>query len=241
MNVISLFSGAGGLDIGFEQAGFDIIIAIEADPACCNTLRKNKPQLKVIEKDIAQTTGEEILQAVGLKRSEVDIIIGGPPCQSFSLAGKRMGLNDKRGSMVLEFARLIHEILPKCFLMENVKGMLNWEKGKAIEVILNTLKEPIIYKNKKYIYNTDYSVLNSVDYGAPQKRERLFIVGNRLGKGFIFPKATHGNSIQLDIDSMLPYNTTWDAIGNLPKADQPSETAKRVSKTIKARIVKYGY
>jgi len=241
MKVISLFSGAGGLDIGFEQAGFEIVVAVEADPSCCNTLRKNRPNLKVIEGDVSEITGAEILKTAGLRRSEAALVIGGPPCQSFSLAGKRMGLDDKRGSMILEFSRLVHEILPKAFVMENVKGMLNWENGKAIEAVLSEFKEPAKYKNKKYIYDVSYSLLNAVDYGVPQKRERLFIVGNRIGKNFKFPEPTHVKPGQLNIDSKPSYITTWDAIGVLPKEDEPSETAKRVSQTIKGRIAKHGY
>lgn len=241
MKVISLFSGAGGLDLGFEQAGFEVVVAVEADPSCCDTLRKNKPNLKVIEGDVSKITGNQILKAAGLKRSEAALVIGGPPCQPFSLAGKRMGLDDERGSMILEFSRLVHEILPKAFVMENVKGMLNWEKGKAIEAVLNEFREPAKYRNKKYIYDVSYSVLNAVDFGVPQKRERLFIVGNRLGKEFKFPEATHCSSDLLNLDSRLPYQTSWDAIGNLPDADEPSETAKRVSQTIKGRIAKHGY
>lgn len=241
MKVISLFSGAGGLDIGFEQAGFEIVVAVEADPACCNTLKKNKPSLKVIEGDVSKITGKEILKAAGLKRSEAALVIGGPPCQSFSLAGKRMGLDDERGGMIIEFSRLVHEILPKAFVMENVKGMLNWEGGKAIDAVLNEFKEPAVYRNKKYSYEVAYSVLNAVNYGVPQKRERLFIVGNRLGVDFKFPNPTHGESDLLEAEKRQSFKTTWDAIGCLPKAEEPSDTAKRVSQTIKGRIAKHGY
>jgi len=243
MKVISLFSGAGGFDIGFEQAGFEIVVAVESDPSCCNTLRKNKPHLQVIESDICQVTGAEILKAAGLKKGDAALVIGGPPCQSFSLAGKRMGLNDVRGSMILQFSRLVHEILPKAFVMENVKGMLNWENGKAIEAVLNEFREPAFYKNKKYIYDVTYSVLNAVNFGVPQKRERLFIIGNRLGKKYSFPEPTHGSTLEQNLynKKLLPIQTAWDAIGNLPEAEEPSDTAKRVSQTIKDRITKHGY
>lgn len=242
MKVISLFSGAGGLDIGFEQAGFEIAVAVEQDPSCCNTLRANRPDLKVIEGDISQIKGEEILTAAGLEVGEAALVIGGPPCQSFSLAGKRMGLDDERGSMILEFSRIVHETLPKAFVMENVKGMLNWEKGRAIEAVLNEFIEPVTYEGKEYSYDVSYSVLNAVDYGVAQRRERLFLVGNRLGKQFNFPTPTHGDPGQIDLYSdRLPYVSAWDAIGELPDADEPSETAKRVSQTIKGRIAKHGY
>jgi len=243
--VISLFSGAGGMDIGFKQAGFDIAVAVEQDPSCCNTLRLNSPELEVIEGDVSKITTQDILKAAKLKPLEAALVIGGPPCQSFSLAGKRMGLNDDRGKLILEFSRIVHEALPKAFVMENVKGMLNWEKGRAIEAILNEFKEPIKYEDKEYYYNVSYKVLNSSNYGVPQFRERLFIVGNRIGKKFEFPENTHGNmdDFQPDIFSspLIPYATTWNAIGKLPPADEPSETAKRVSRTIKGRIERHGY
>lgn len=243
--VISLFSGAGGMDIGFRQAGFEIVVAVEQDPSCCNTLRLNCPKLEVIEGDVSLISTTDILKTAKLKPLEAALVIGGPPCQSFSLAGKRMGMNDDRGKLILEFSRIVHEALPKAFVMENVKGMLNWEKGKAIEAVLNEFKEPVKYKGKEYYYEVSYKVLTSSKYGVPQHRERLFIVGNRVGKIFKFPESTHESveKYQPDIFSspLNPYATTWDAIGGLPPADEPSDTAKRVSQTIKGRIEKHGY
>ncbi|WP_075173752.1 DNA cytosine methyltransferase [Neptunomonas phycophila] len=243
--VISLFSGAGGMDIGFKEAGFKIAVAVEQDPSCCDTLRLNSPDLPVIEGDVSQVSTEEILKKAKLKPLEAALVIGGPPCQSFSLAGKRMGMNDDRGKLLLEFSRVVHEALPDAFVMENVKGMLNWEKGKAIEAVLNEFREPVVYEGKEYHYDVSYKVLNSSSYGVPQHRERLFIVGNRLGKTFEFPEPTHGeqNNSEPDLFSspLKPYSTAWDAFGDLPPADEPSETAKRVSQTIKGRIEKHGY
>lgn len=243
--VISLFSGAGGMDIGFRQAGFEIAVAVEQDPSCCNTLRLNCPKLQVIEGDVSAITTPDILKVAKLKPLEAALVIGGPPCQSFSLAGKRMGMDDARGKLILEFSRIVYEALPKVFVMENVKGMLNWENGKAIEAVLNEFKEPVKYNGKEYFYDVSYKVLTSSNYGVPQHRERLFIVGNRIGKTFKFPEPTHESieRYQPDIFSspLVPYATAWDAIGNLPPADEPSDTAKRVSQTIKGRIEKHGY
>ncbi|CAG1022176.1 DNA (cytosine-5)-methyltransferase 1 [Patescibacteria group bacterium] len=246
MKVISLFSGAGGMDIGFEEAGFEIVVAVEQDSACCDTLRVNRPNLKVIEQDISTVKTSYILQEANLKPLEAALVIGGPPCQSFSLAGKRMGLNDKRGMLLLEFVRVVREALPIAFVMENVQGMMNWENGKAIQAVLNEFKEPITYLENQYQYEIGYQVLNAADYGVAQFRERLFIVGNRLNKGFLFPQPTHSSkesSGLLDIfgHQKMSYKTTWDAIGSLPPANEPSDTAKRVSQTIKARIEKHGY
>ena len=242
LKVISLFSGAGGMDIGFRQAGFDIAVAVEQDSSCCNTLRVNNPDLSVIEGDVNKISTDEILRAAKLTPLEAALVIGGPPCQSFSLAGKRMGLDDDRGLLILEFARVVKEALPKAFVMENVKGMLNWEKGKAIDAVLNEFKEHVLFEGKEYYYEVTYKVMNASEYGVPQNRERLFIVGNRIGKTFTFPEKTHGKENN-DIfkSSLKPLVTAWDAFGHLPPADEPSETAKKVSRSIKARIESHGY
>lgn len=244
--VISLFSGAGGLDIGFQNAGFETAVMVEYDPSCCRTLRTNMPNVPVIEGDVNKITTEEILKTGNLKPLEAALVIGGPPCQSFSLAGKRMGLNDPRGKLVLEYIRIVREALPVGFVMENVRGLLNWEKGRALEAILTEASQPIEYNGKIYQYQVKYQVLNSADFGAPQFRERIFIVGNRIDVNFEFPQATHGNvkseeKIDLFGNKLKPYVTVEDAIGKLPPATPPSETALRVSKTIKARIEKHGY
>ena len=243
--IISLFSGAGGMDIGFEMAGFETVVAVEYDKSCCETLKKNRPKISVIQGDISKISTSEILSVGGLKPTEAAVLIGGPPCQSFSLAGKRMGMDDPRGKLVLEFIRIVKESLPKVFVMENVRGMVNWQDGKAIEAILNEISEPIIFEGQEYHYKVDKAILNALEYGVPQSRERVFIVGNRVNKTFVFPQPTHSklSNETLDIfgDNKQKTKTVWDAIGDLPDADIPSETAIRISESIKDRIVKYGY
>lgn len=243
--IISLFSGAGGMDIGFGMAGFETAVAVEYDKSCCETLKKNSPNLNVIQGDISNITTSEILKTGGLKVTEPALVIGGPPCQSFSLAGKRMGMDDSRGKLVLEFIRIVRESLPKVFVMENVKGMVNWQKGRAIEAIMNEISEPIHFEDEIYYYDVNVAVLNAANYGVPQFRERVFLVGNRMGKKFQFPEPTHGNRMEIATDlfnnEKKPYVSVWNAIGDLPKADEPSETAIRISKTIKERIAKHGY
>ena len=229
--VISLFSGAGGLDIGFEKAGFNISVAVEIDSACCETLRANRPTLPIINKSVTDVTGEEILNAANLSVGEAALVIGGPPCQSFSLAGLRKGLNDDRGKLLFEFVRIVRETLPKGFVLENVKGLANWDKGRAIDLLLEELGKPINYKGKTIVYHiAPPKVLDAADYGAPQFRERLILVGNRINKGYSYPKPFD-----------TPRRTTWDAIGGLPEPDMPSEVAFRVSGIIKDRIKKHGY
>jgi DNA (cytosine-5)-methyltransferase 1 len=243
--IISLFSGAGGMDIGFHAAGFTTAVAVEQDSSCCATLRKNMPDVPIIEGDITTLTTDNILATAGLKPLEAALVAGGPPCQSFSLAGKRMGLNDPRGRLILEFIRVVQEALPVAFVMENVKGMMNWEGGKALEALLNEAAQPIIYQGQTYQYQLTHQVLDAADYGAPQFRERIFIIGNRVAVNFVFPKPTHTAPIQrqTDLFSTLhrPWKSVWDGIGALPPADEPSDTAMKVAGTIKGRIAKHGY
>ena len=230
--VISLFSGAGGLDIGFESAGFQVAVAVEIDSSCCDTLRTNKPDMAIINKSIVDVTGQEVLDAAGLKVGEAALVIGGPPCQSFSLAGLRKGLDDERGRLLFEYVRIVRETLPKGFVLENVKGLTNWDHGRALQLLMDELDKPIEYEGKEYHYTISTpQVLNAVDYGVPQNRERLIIVGNRMGKHFLYP-APH---------VFEPKKTVWDAIGDLPEPEEPSETAQRVAGTIKERREKYGY
>lgn len=229
--VISLFSGAGGLDIGFRKAGFRIAVAVEQDSACCETLRANVPDLPVLRKDIREVCGAEILAVAGLEVGEAALVIGGPPCQSFSMAGMRRGLDDERGRLLFEFVRIVRETLPKGFVLENVKGLTNWDGGRALALLVNELERPVDYDGKKFHYCVaPPQVLNAVDYGVPQQRERLFVVGNRLGKSYAYPSPRKE-----------AYRTVWDAIGELPEPSEPSEQAKRVAGCIPDRIKKHGY
>lgn len=229
--VISLFSGAGGLDLGFDMAGFEIAVAVELDPACCDTLRTNRPTLSIINKSVADVTGEEILKVAKMEIGEPALVIGGPPCQSFSLAGLRKGLDDERGKLLFEYVRIVRETLPKGFVLENVKGMMNWDKGKALNMLIEELSQPIEKDGVTYQYHVfEPKVLNAVNYDVPQYRERLILVGNRINKGFNYPKPKDNDN-----------KTVWDAIGSLPAPEGPSETALRVSQTIKERREKHGY
>ena len=240
--IISLFSGAGGLDIGFHQAGFETAVLLEMDSSCCQTLRKNLPSIPVIEGDICSISTSQILETAKLEPLEAALVIGGPPCQSFSLAGKRMGLNDPRGRLVLEFVRVVRESLPKAFVMENVRGLCNWSNGEALKAIIEEVTLPIRFNGKEYQYQLSYKVLDAANFGAPQHRERIFIVGNRLEKEFIFPNETHceANDDLFSV-SMKKYVTVGDAILTLPPATPPSAMAMRVSQTIKGRIERHGY
>jgi DNA (cytosine-5)-methyltransferase 1 len=243
--IISLFSGAGGMDIGFHKAGFETAVAVEQDSSCCATLRRNMPNVNVIEGDITKILTTEILKAGKIEPLEPALVIGGPPCQSFSLAGKRMGMDDPRGKLILEYIRVVRESLPVGFVMENVRGMATWSEGKALEAILSEASREIVYDGKIYKYELSYKILNAVEYGVPQFRERIIIVGNRIGKKFNFPIPTHTSPLEAQMDLFKnaenKWATVWDAIGDLPAAAEPSETALRVSGTIKERIINHGY
>lgn len=230
--VISLFSGAGGMDIGFENAGFEIAVAVEMDPSCCDTLRTNRPNLPIINKNITEVATDEILSSAGLIPMEAALVIGGPPCQSFSLAGLRKGLDDDRGKLLFEFVRIVREALPIGFVLENVKGLTNWDSGRALKLLIEELTKPIEYNGDIYKYEvSNPKVLNAVDYGVPQFRERLILVGNRCGFSFDYPEPIKETDRK----------TVNDAIGFLPPPEKPSETALAVAKSIKGRREKHGY
>lgn len=181
LKIISLFSGAGGLDIGFDRAGFKTAVAVEIDPPCCDTLRNNMPDLPIINRNITEVSAAEILEAANLEVGEAALVIGGQPCQSFSLAGMRRGLDDDRGKLLFEFVRIVRETLPKGFVLENVKSLTNWDKGRAMKLLIEELSKPIEYNGVVYQYQiAPPKVLDAVNYGAPQFRERLILVGNRI-------------------------------------------------------------
>ena len=191
VRVIDLFCGAGGLSTGFTKAGFKVSIGIDSNKKAIETFLANHKESQALCGDMTKITSEEILTKIGDK--SVDVIIGGPPCQGFSMAGKRQ-LNDPRNSLFMEYLRIVKEIEPKMFLMENVKGLLSMknEKGiKVIDIILNEF-------NKLKDYNIDLYKINVADYGVPQRRQRIFIIGVKKGINFSFPSPTHSkNNIKL--------------------------------------------
>ena len=234
-NAISLFSGAGGMDLGFMKAGFDVKVCVEIDPACCETLQANIKESKILNRDVSNLSGRELLSEAEIEFGDLDMLFGGPPCQSFSLAGNRKGLNDSRGQMVFEFVRLVKETAPKTFVMENVAAMANWNKGEVLNAIEREFEQVFQVDGVALNYRVTHEILNAADFGVPQSRKRIFIIGNRLDKVYQFPKPTHHEA------SKKPYVTVADALSGLPDADAPSKTALRVSQTIPGRRVSHGY
>ena len=197
-DVISLFSGAMGLDIGLAKAGLNIVIGQDFDPACVATMRANGH--KVLGGDIREIDAADLLEQVGLAQGEPFLICGGPPCQPFSTAGKRLGINDPRGSLFMDFIRMIDYIRPRFFIMENVKGIISAplkhtplaERDKNDpEQHLGTVLDVILSEFNKLGYKTVYGVLDAVNYGVPQFRERFVLIGSRDNEDIFLPFPTH--------------------------------------------------
>jgi DNA (cytosine-5)-methyltransferase 1 len=211
--VISLFSGAGGLDIGLENVGFRIKVGVEVDHDCCETLRLNRRGRRVIEDDIRNVSTQRILNEADLDYGKAFLVCGGPPCQPFSKSAfwneKRQGLKDPRASLLHEFVRVVQEAKPLAYIMENVFGLAYKTSRPLLIRILQELENAG--------YTTNYSVINAADFGVPQKRERLFIIGARNGLKLSFPESTHCARSSLDIylGRQKPYVTAGDAIGDL--------------------------
>lgn len=168
---IELFAGAGGLALGLEQAGFEHIGLVEFDRSAADTLTHNRPNWNVLCEDVEIVAARDLEKEFGIKKGELDILSGGAPCQSFSYAGKRLGLDDVRGTMFYHYATFLRKLQPKLFLFENVRGLLTHDKGRTYETIRN------IFNDEGY--TIQYQVLNAWDYGVPQKRERLITIGIR--------------------------------------------------------------
>lgn len=195
LNTIELFAGAGGLALGIEKAGFNTLACIEFDKDACATLRKNRPNWCVIEEDIEKISCQNLEELFSINKGELDLLSGGAPCQAFSYAGKKLGLEDARGTLFYHYAVFLQKLQPKMFLFENVRGLLSHDKGKTYKTITEIFEQAgyCIYKK----------VLNAWDYGVAQKRERLITIGIRkdlLGKiQFHFPQPHEYKPVLKDI------------------------------------------
>lgn len=168
---IELFAGAGGLALGLEQAGFEAVALVEIDKTACETLKVNRPNWNVIQEDIVEVSKRDLLKEFNLKEGELDLVSGGYPCQSFSYAGKKLGLEDVRGTMFYYYAEFIRQLKPKMFLAENVKGLTTHDGGKTIQTMVDVFEE--------LGYTVQWKVLNALDYSVAEKRQRVVIIGIR--------------------------------------------------------------
>lgn len=222
-SAISLFTGAGGLDFGFEAAGFETAVAVEMDKRCAATLAANR-QWPLISRDVTRVSSKKILSVAGLKVGEADVLIGGPPCQPFSKSGywatgQSGRLNDLRARTLTAYMRILGDTLPKAFLLENVEGLGFRGKDEGVQFISQEVDR--INRRNGTSYSLSLAVLNSAEFGVPQTRRRLFIVGSREGASFRFPGPTHGEPSSLGGSDFLPLVTAWDAIWDLDN-DDPS-------------------
>ena len=240
-----------GLDIGLEKTGrFDVLACVEKESAFCGTIRANRDagrlrsDLAVFEEDISDIDPVAVLDEVGLKPGELDLLVGGPPCQSFSTAGRRRTVSDPRGTLLWQFLRFVDVMKPRFFLMENVRGLLSAalrhrpianrpEKGgpplepdEQPGSVVRLFSEDL--SRLEHAYHMDCFEVNAVNYGAPQLRERVLFVGNRFGAAVDFPDPTHGRpgqSVEADLfgssEPLRPWQTLGDAIGSL---NDPGDT-----------------
>lgn len=197
--VVSLFTGAGGLDIGLEKSGFQTAVCVEYDADCRETLRQNRPGWKLFEENVIVKEGkvipripgdirdigvDELLKYSGLKKNKVSLVVGGAPCQPFSNIGKKLGMNDeKNGDLFLEFVRMVKGIQPEAFIFENVVGITQQRHADVIKYMVD--------KFKGLGYGISHTVLNAANYGVPQRRERFFLIGIKGVDNPAFPFPTH--------------------------------------------------
>jgi len=209
---IDLFCGAGGFSLGLDECGFDNLFSIDIEPTFCSTYKTNFPKHILIQKDISKLTELDILNIT--KKSKVDLVIGGPPCQGFSMAGNigRKFIDDQRNHLFKEFARVVSIAKPKYFVMENVARLYTHNNGKTKDEIINLFDS--------IGYNVKCKVINSADYGVPQIRNRVLFIGNKISNNILFPEK-----------QFLKYKTIKEAIEKYPplESGQSSEIPNHIA------------
>ncbi len=217
---VDLFAGVGGMTLGFEQAGFDVLASVEIDPIHCSIHHYNFPFWKTICSSVTSITAKDIRESSTIKNKPIDVVFGGPPCQGFSLIGKR-SLEDDRNSLVKHFIRLVLELKPKYFVMENVPGIAI---GKHKIFLQEIFAE---FAKNNYQVKKDYQILNAANYGVPQLRKRLFLLGGK--KGLLLPNYPEFiTEYKVKSELCLPATpTVKEAIQDLPEVNNHQELNHR--------------
>lgn len=201
---IDLFCGAGGLSEGFRQAGFHVLAGNDINVAAGQTYSTTHSEAQFLVGPIQSISADGMMNAAGLARGELDVLIGGPPCQAYSVYNHQRGLHDERADLFREYLRLVEGIQPKWVVMENVTGITSIANGAIVDAIKAEFD--------RLGYRVDHAILKAEEFGVPQERRRIFFIGTRMNSPILFPEHTHGPDIQ-------PFTTIWDAIGDLPSID----------------------
>ena len=218
LRFVSLFSGAGGMDIGFEQAGWECSYASDIDGTCVETLKINAREASALQNCVIETAdvrdlrGREILAKAGIRRGDATTLVGGPPCQSWSSAGRQRGFDDPRGQLLRDYVRLASEMDVRWLVFENVRGLLtargpDGEPGSALHSVRAALLEAG--------FQTEVDLLNAADYGVPQRRVRLFMIGYRRGDRPSFPSPSHSRDADLLTAGIRPWRSVAEAISGV--------------------------
>lgn len=225
-NVLSIFSGGGGIDCGFKKAGYEICFSTDFWKPACDTLEHNKVGKLVVCDDIRNINYKKELAKIGMKKSDIDVLVGGPPCPAYSKSrfyrkDKKRALDDENSFTLYEYFRALKEIKPKVFMFENVFGFVYKPHKPAFDLLKD--------KAEELGYDITYKVVNTANYGVPQTRERFLCVGIKKGKGkpFVFPTETHSEPSKItDNSSLLPWVTCGDVLSDLDY-DLPEDVNKQ--------------
>jgi DNA (cytosine-5)-methyltransferase 1 len=201
LSVIDLFCGAGGMSEGFRQAGFDVLAGTDFNDVAGSTFAATHTDAVFLPGPIQNVDSARLLKASGLARGDLDVLIGGPPCQAFSVYNHQRGMHDDRSQLFHEYLRLVEGLRPRWIVMENVTGILSAGGGEAVLAIKDELR--------RLGYRVDMKVLKAEEFGVPQERRRVVIIGTRVASPIIYPEATHG-------PGKLPFVRIRDAIGDMP-------------------------
>ena len=208
---IDLFVGAGGMSAGFQEAGFNVLAANDFDATASETFKLNHPTTKFFDGLIQNISTETLLETVNLERGELDVLIGGPPCQAFSVYNHQRGMHDERSGLFRQYLRMVEGLMPRIVVMENVTGITSVAGGRAVHEIYQSLQQ--------LGFHVEHKILKAEEFGVPQERRRIFFIATREHDRVSWPVSTHGRIDGLFAQDpfLKPLVTVWDAISDLPE------------------------